>query len=175
VRGGLVAPDRADDLPQAFARLLAERWGPLIGTLADRSGRGRAGLWAQVADALGGTTAAVLAADPECPPEELVAATRRLLEAPGAPWGARPALRLLEDGSRPALVLHRGSCCLAYRCDVPGSEELDPGSVERAFRARFGDDPPRYCDTCLFRDAADVDARARWRADPTAAMAVEVP
>ena len=101
--------------------------------------------------------------------------TRRAnAEGFGGRMAAVPREALTMGMATLPLVLHRGSCCLAYRCDVPGSEELDPGPVERAFRARFGDHPPRYCDTCLFRDAADVDARARWRADPTAAMAVEV-
>jgi len=37
------------------------------------------------------------------------------------------------------LVVHRGSCCLAYRCETTPA--------------------PEYCVTCLFREAADVTAR----------------
>ena len=94
------------------------------------------------------------------PQDELLAATRRLLDAPGVPWRTRPALRRVGDGGR-VLVVHRGSCCLAYRCDAP-EEPAEPDALRRAYLERFGDDPPRYCDTCLFRDAADVDTRAAW-------------
>ena len=164
---GDVATGTSHDLPAAFADLLAERCTPLVGALADRSGRGRAGLRAQVADAAGAAATVVAAAEPERPQDELLAATRRLLDAPGVPWRTRPALRRVGDDGR-VLVVHRGSCCLAYRCDAP-EEPAEPDALRRAYLERFGDDPPRYCDTCLFRDAADVDTRAAWFAARSAA------
>ena len=156
-----------DDLPAAFADLLVEHCTPLVGALADRSGRGRAGLWAQVADAVGGAATVVAAAEPERPQDELLEETRRLLVAPGVPWRTRPGLRRVGDDGG-VLVVHRGSCCLAYRCDPP-EEPAEPDALRRAYLERFGDDPPRYCDTCLFREARDVDTRVAWFAARNAA------
>jgi hypothetical protein len=130
----------AEDLPAAFAAFMAESCTSLVGALADRSRRGRAGLWAQVADAAGGAAAVVAAAEPARSREALLAATGSLLDAPGIPWRTRPALRRAGD-DRSVLVIHRGSCCLAYRCEPPEAGEPDP--ARRVYLERFGDDPPR--------------------------------
>ena len=160
----------ARELPEVFADLVVERCTSLVGVLADRSRRGRAGLWAQVADVVGGAAATVAGAEPSRAQEEVVAATRRLLDTPAAPWRTQPALRSVPGGDGRILVVHRGSCCLAYRCPAPEpAEPSAPGTLERAYLERFGDDPARYCDTCLFRAAGDVDTRAAWYAGQSAA------
>jgi hypothetical protein len=146
-RGGWVADVRVDDAraavgpasPAAFADAVAALCRPTVEALAGRSGRGRAGLWAQVADGVGWAAAAMAGAEPSRPHDEVIAAAQALLEAPGAPWRTAPGLRTASTVQGPVLVVHRGSCCLAYRC------ETTP--------------PPEYCDTCLFREAADVTAR----------------
>ena len=81
----------------------------------------------------------VSSAEPRRPHDELIAAAQALLEAPGAPWRTAPGLRSAPTERGPGPVVHRGSCCLAYRCETTPA--------------------PEYCDTCLFREAPDVTAR----------------
>jgi hypothetical protein len=132
----VVADD--DALHARAVREIADVCGPVVDAIARRSGRGRAGLWAQVADSLADAAHAVLEAEPDLAPAAPIAAVERLLRAPGAPWTHRPRLWLAGEREDPVLVKHRGSCCLYYRCDQ-------------------GRTP--HCDTCLFRTSEDVQAR----------------
>jgi hypothetical protein len=70
-----------------------------------------------------------------------------------------------EAGGEQVLVKQRRSCCLSYRCDPAACEHHEIEPREPAFLARFGNEPPHYCDTCPFRSPADVEARALFRAD----------
>jgi hypothetical protein len=98
----------------------------------------------------------------------VICAIERLLRAPGAPWKQAPRFWIATTGRGAVVVKHRRSCCLSYRCDrdaraeAPG-EELDPAYLER-----FGDAPPHYCTTCLFRPPEDVEARAVFEAERAA-------
>lgn len=123
-------------LGRAVVEAVIAHCGPVIEALALRSRRGRPGLWAQVADAVGHAAAAVCAADPDRRHSDVIAGVTAVLGAPGAPWPARPTIRSVPAPPGPVLVVHRGSCCLAYRCGEAS-----------------------YCGTCLFRSPGDVAAR----------------
>lgn len=123
----------------------------VIDGIAQRSGRGRAGLWAQVADAVGDAAFSLQAAEPGIGPLDVSPSIQRLLSTPGAPWRHTPTIWIAEDGGDQVLVKHRGSCCLYYR--------RDPAVAEQP-----GDEEPDYCTTCLFRSPADVEARALFDA-----------
>jgi hypothetical protein len=45
---------------------------------------------------------------------------------------------------------------------LPPEEEEEP---DAAHLERFGDDPPHYCATCLFRKPEDVEARMVYHAE----------
>jgi hypothetical protein len=98
----------------------------------------------------------------------VISAIERLLRAPGAPWKQAPRFWIATTRRGAVVVKHRRSCCLSYRCDrdaraeAPG-EELDPAYLER-----FGDEPPHYCSTCLFRPPEEVEARAVFEAERAA-------
>jgi hypothetical protein len=81
---------------------------PIIEPIASGSGRGRQGLWAQVADSVSHAATSV----GELP------AVEALLDADHTPWRHRPRMWVASDGT---LVRHRGSCCLWYR-----REGVDP-------------------------------------------------
>jgi hypothetical protein len=117
---------------------------PILEPIARQSGRGRHGLWAQVADSLADAASTLHAAEPTVDAATAMAAVESLLGAADAPWRHRPRLWLADAGGEAVLVKHRGSCCLYYR--------------------REGADAPaelseRYCDTCLFRQTEDVETR----------------
>jgi hypothetical protein len=123
----------------AVINRLCEPW---IEALARRSGRGVAGLWAQVADDVG--RVAVLLDDPV----RDVSRVERLLATPGARWRTKPRFWRAATENKSRLIQHRGSCCLWYRCEVaqrPSSPAEQAG--------------PQYCTACLFRSSADVEAR----------------
>ncbi|WP_217924155.1 (2Fe-2S)-binding protein [Miltoncostaea oceani] len=124
-------------LGRAVAEAVVEVCGPVVAALAARSRRGRPGLWAQVADAVGHAAAAVCAADPGRRHATVIAGVTGVLGAAGAPWPARPVLRSVPAPGGPVMVVHRGSCCLAYRCGADAA----------------------YCATCLFRPPGEVAER----------------
>jgi hypothetical protein len=136
---------------------------PIVDALARRAGRARAGMWAQVADGLGNAALALVQAEPQMAPCSIARATERLLRAPGAPWKHVPQLWTAEVRGEQVLVKQRRSCCLSYRCDPAACEEPVFEPPEPAFLARFGDEPPRYCDTCPLRTPSDVEARALFK------------
>jgi hypothetical protein len=127
------------DLHEATIAEVARACTPVVNVLADRSGRGRAGLWAQVADSMGDAAHAL-----EQDRGTALRAVEQLLAAPGAPWRRAPRIWLADDD---VLVKHRSSCCLWYRRDPALSE--DPSAEAEA----------DYCDTCMFRAPDDVEAR----------------
>jgi hypothetical protein len=154
-----VLADRSALLAEAVAEI--ERAGaPVLEAVAARSRRGRAGLWAQVADGAGWTARYLQDASPTVDPQAAIAATRELLDTAGAPWRQTPVHWIAEMAGRPEVVTHRGSCCLFYQCDHGAAEERHDPDPEVV--ARFGGDGPRYCVTCLHRDPADVEARMRF-------------
>lgn len=145
-----------DDPAAALGAEVARVCGPWIDAIATRSRRGRNGLWAMAADAIGTATSTVAAADPERPLTEWVAAAQDLLARPGSPWRHQPKLWITgadADGS-PRVVQHRSSCCLWYRCDPDLAD--DPPTARAA-----KEEEPNYCSTCLFREPADIEARVR--------------
>ena len=156
-------PDEAALEAEAVAAI-GRACAPIVDLLACRAGRARAGMWAQVADGLGNAALALAQAEPQTPPCRIVRATERLLRAPGAPWKHVPRLWTAEAGGEPVLVKQRRSCCLSYRCDPTVSEQPALELPEPAFLARFGNEPPHYCDTCPFRSPSDVEARALFKA-----------
>ena len=143
---------------------------PIIEAIAERSQRGRAGLWAQVADGIGSVAFLLCEVEPQLAPAAVVAATERLLRTPGAPWRQRhvPRFWMAQTSGDPVLVQHRGSCCLFYRfephTDVP-AEDGEPDRMQVAYVERFGEEPPHYCATCLFRKPEDVEARLVFSAE----------
>jgi hypothetical protein len=48
-------------------------------------------------------------------------------------------------------------------CD-PDLADDPPLRPDAGYVARFGDDAPRYCGNCLFRDRTDVEARTVFEA-----------
>lgn len=134
--------------------------GPALEAIARRSRRGRAGLWAQVADSVGWTARSLHDASPGVDPQAAIAATRRLLDTSGAPWRQTPNLWTADLAGRPGIVTHRGSCCLYYQCDLAAAAERHEPDPE--YVARFGHDDPNYCTTCLHREPGAVEARLRF-------------
>lgn len=144
-----------DDPAAAFGAEVVASCAPWIQALAARSQRSANGLWAMAADAVGTATGTIAAADTSRSHDDWIAAVEALLAAPGTPWRKQPAIWPVTttNGAR-TIVQHRTSCCLWYRCDPDLAD--DPGAV----RAEITEEP-NYCSTCLFRDRADIDARAR--------------
>jgi hypothetical protein len=122
------------ELAAAAVDEIARACDPIVEAIARRSGRGRRGLWAQVAE---GVADAAPSLAPALGPERAIQAAQDLLSAPGAPWRHMPRL-WIADGM---VVKHRRSCCLYYRHEPTAPE-------------------PDYCDACVFRAPADVEARA---------------
>lgn len=177
------------DPAAAFGDEVAAACGPWIDAIAVRSGRSRSGLWAMVADSVGGVARTLAAThddrayaiplattpsgrapsredgtDGDRGPRTLAdwsAAANGLLERPG-PWKRGPQLRVAHHPGGPVLVQHRVSCCLWYRCDPDLAD--DPAAVRAAI-----EEEPNYCSTCVFRTPEDVEARAL--ADATRATA----
>lgn len=142
---------------------------PIIEVLATRSRRGRAGLWAQIADGIGSSALSLHDAEPQIAPHAAISATERLLQTAGAPWKSTPSFWLADADGGPVVVQHRGSCCLYYRCDPDAREdpppEEEPDAEHLAYLERFPDDGPAYCSTCLFRKPDDVEARMVYHAE----------
>jgi len=135
---------------------------PAVASLVARAGLGRPGLWAQTAD----TTAAALqrlAAIDGVPLDRVQAVTKRFLTLPGHPWRRTPELWVAEADGVDVGIQRRGSCCLFYQCDPEAADE-PPVTADEEYLARFGDDGPRYCGNCLFRDRDDVEARTVFEA-----------
>jgi hypothetical protein len=150
-------------LEVAAVAALGRTCAPIVEALACRAGRARAGMWAQVADGLGNAALALVQAEPQMAPCSIARATEHLLRTPGAPWKHVPQLWTAPVGRELVLVKQRRSCCLSYRCDPAACEQPVFEPPEPAFLARFGDDTPRYCDTCPLRSPADVEARAVFK------------
>jgi len=165
----VLADGQGDGLAAEAAAEIRRAGEALVEALARRSGRGRIGLWAQVADCVGWTAAELRRVAAEVDPQAAIHATRALLDAPGAPWRQTPDLWTAEMAGGREIVTHRGSCCLHYRCDHDAAEERhDP---DPAVVARFGDQGPRYCSTCLHRHPAEVEARRRFHREREQAAA----
>jgi hypothetical protein len=115
-----VVPDGAP-LEAAAVREIALTCEPILEPIARASGRGRLGLWAQVADSLADAARSV----------SDLSAVQALLDADGAPWRQRPRMWVAGDGT---LVKHRGSCCLWHRRE---GAEPDEGYCDNClFRTR---------------------------------------
>ena len=99
-------PDRASLEAEAIAEI-ARACTPIIEVLATRSRRGRAGLWAQIADSVGGAAHSLHDAEPQIPTDTVIGATEQLLHAPGAPWKQTPDFWLADadDNARDVLVV----------------------------------------------------------------------
>lgn len=144
-----------DDPAAGFGAEVAAVCGPWITALAARSRRSANGLWAMAADAVGTVTGTIAGADDTRSAEAWIAAADALLAGPGTPWRKTPTIWAVETAAGdPAVVQHRTSCCLWYRCDPDDAD--DPAAA----RAEITE-VPNYCSTCLFRDRGDIDARAR--------------
>lgn len=144
-----------DDLRAAFGAEVARVCKPWIDALAARSKRSASGLWAMAADAVGTATNTLAAADDTRSPEGWIAAAEPLLAADGTPWRKQPRLWTFETASGlKGVVQHRTSCCLWYRCNPDDADDPEAARLDIA-------EEPNYCSTCLFRDPADIDARAR--------------
>jgi len=141
---------------------------PVLDVLARRAGRGRAGMWGQVADGLGNAAPSLQRAEPAIGPAAVIAATERLLRAPGAPWKHVPRFWIAATSSGTVVVKHRSSCCLSYRCDRDARAELPGEELDAEYLERFGDEPPHYCATCLFRPPEDVEERIVFDAERAA-------
>lgn len=144
-----------DDPVAGFGAEIERVCGPWIRALAARSRRGANGLWAMAADAIGTATGTIATADPSRSAEAWIAAADAVLAAPGTPWRKQPKLWVVETASgSTSVVQHRTSCCLWYRCDPDDAD--DPAAAREEIT-----EEPNYCSTCLFREPADIDARAR--------------
>lgn len=125
---------------------LVEVLRPVIDALHGLARVGRVGLWNEVGDGLG-MALAFQRRVPALP--ELVDTLAAAVRTPGAPWRARPSLRIADSHIGAVYVGQKGGCCLAYT------------------RAP---DEPQYCSTCRFRTPDDCQARQlRWleRQPPT--------
>ncbi len=126
---------------------------------------GAAGLWNEVADALGCVMAYQDVIEPT---PARVALLERAVRTPGVPWRARPALWFEDTPSGPVHVVRKGGCCLAYterrepaNSDDAGLDDDELDDDDRADLARFPEPPdaPMYCSTCSFRDEREVAER----------------
>lgn len=151
----------ADALVNRTMRGLVATVSPLIDA-CHRTGRvGGAGLWNEVADALG---TSLTHQRRVVPTPAMVAVLEAALRVPGAPWKARPRLGFAESRAGRVHVAQKGGCCLAYtadRTDLPTDDDGEPDPYRAAYLARFppGKGCPRYCSTCSFRDPDDSAAR----------------
>lgn len=152
---GLPGAEVVDDVQAAFGPEVARVCGPWIDALAARSKRSRTGLWAMAADAVGTATNTLAAADDTRSPDAWITAAEPLLAADGTPWRKQPKLWTYRTTTGlTGVVQHRTSCCLWYRCNPDDADDPDAARLEIV-------EEPNYCATCLFRDPADIDARAR--------------
>lgn len=144
-----------DDPAADFGTEVARVCGPWVTALATRSKRSATGLWAMAADAVGTATNTLAVADDTRSPDAWIAAAEPLLAADGTPWRKEPKLWTFETpNGLKGVVQHRTSCCLWYRCNPDDADDPEAARLEIV-------EEPNYCSTCLFRDPADIDARAR--------------
>jgi len=156
-----VVPD-ADDLLERTVRSLVSASAPIVDVCHGLARVGAAGLWNEVADAIGRSVAFQHLVEPT---PAMLAVLRAAVAVDVAPWKASPRLGFApSEALGPVHVVQKGGCCLAYTASAgePPDPE-DPGLTpyHRAYLRRFPVDPdrPRYCSTCSFRDAADTNAR----------------
>jgi len=156
-----------DAVRARVVRALATTLAPYVTALRGLARIGRNSLWAEVADGLGAATAASPELDGAA---GTVPDLQALLDAPGAPWRARPRLWCADAATGPMVVCRKGGCCLAYT--TPGADDHVPDldgldAEHRAYREAFPRVPGErfYCTTCCFRDASDVEARQVLWAD----------
>lgn len=156
VEGSVIVVERAVEALVAAVE-------PVIDACRGLAKVGRAGLWNEVADALGVT---LVYQSLVAPTPERVAVLDAALRVPGAPWKARPRLGFVDSPvAGPVHVTQRGGCCLAHTrppdpTDADGPDEAaDP--VQRAYDALFPPDPEGryYCITCSLRPEEDSHAR----------------
>lgn len=159
--------DAADDSSLVLARSVQAMVGvcePIVDRCRSLAPVGRAGLWNEIGDRLGG---ALAYQDQSAVTDEMVAVLRAALRVPGVPWRATPTVRFVDSPALgPILVAHKGGCCLAYKVDRPEPEADHADADLLAYRQRFPHDPgaPRYCTTCSFRTFEDCAARRIfWR------------
>lgn len=164
---GLDGVHLADDDAAVIRRAiehLVDTVGPVIDGCRGLAAIGRAGLWNEVADALGAAVAYQEVAPAD---ERMVAVLRRAVAVDTAPWRARPALGFVESPVLGrVLVVQKGGCCLAYTEPAEVHHDADPEEEEvdasdAAYLERFPAVPgdPDYCTTCSLRSADDCAAR----------------
>ncbi|GAA4982361.1 hypothetical protein [Actinopolymorpha pittospori] len=139
---------------------LVETVAPAIDALQRLTRAGRAGLWHQVADAIG---AALVDQDAVPATPEAVDLLRGLLAADARPWKRPPRVEVLATGGGPVWVTHRGGCCMAFT--EPAADDLDLDDYDAAFQQAFPrtDGRPDYCLTCKFRPFAESVRMQLWR------------
>ena len=142
-------------------RALVATVSPLIHACHRRARVGIAGLWNEVADALG---TSLTFQRRVVPTPGMVAILEAALSVPGAPWKVRPRLGFAESRVGRVHVAHKGGCCRAYTADRTDLATDDDGQLDvyrAAYLARFPPEKgcPRYCPTCSFRDPDDSAAR----------------
>lgn len=152
-----------DEVAARVVAGLVDTLDPLVGAWRLLAPVGSVNLWAEVADGLGAATAATVGVPR---PAATVDALERVLAVPGAPWRRAPRLWCAPSGDGPVVVAQKGGCCLAYTVPVPQDEPVwepadDDESPAAAYARRFpmSAAEPRYCSSCRFRDAADVEDR----------------
>ena len=161
-RDGVRAVGGHDRLETAAIATIVGLGAGAVAQLGERAKLGHPGLWAQAAETVAAALLRLAGSEPVAP-VQLQEATRRFLTRPGRPWKRTPEVWVAEDGDAAVLIQHRGSCCLFYQCD-PDLADAPPVRPDAGYVARFGDDAPRYCGNCLFREREDVEARTVFEA-----------
>lgn len=116
---------------------LVDAVAPIVEAVRRLTAIGRAGLWNEVGDAVGGVLGYQTFVEPT---DDRVALVERAVRHPGAPWRARPEAWSVDDESLGRIhVVRKGGCCLAYM------RSASP-------------DLPEYCSSCSFRDRDEVTA-----------------
>ena len=149
--------DGSDDVIDAAVQSLVEATRPLVDECRRLAKVGTVGLWNEIGDALGlcVDNADAIAAD-----ERVIATLRRATGAAGAPWRARPRLRVADHHALgPIYVAQKGGCCLAYLgAHRANTAAADVTGERRAYIERFPDDH-QYCSTCSLIDNDACAAR----------------
>lgn len=134
-----------DEVTSRSVQALVHACQPIVDACRRLARVGRVGLWNEVADCLGGALAHQCRAPVT---EERLAALRRAVALPDAPWRSRPRI---EQAHSPVLgpvpIVQKGGCCLAFTI----------ASEPRRADDRGGTHGPGYCSTCRFRAPADCD------------------
>lgn len=150
-----------DALLRRTMRGLVATVSPLIDACHRTARVGIAGLWNEVADALG---TSLTHQRRVIPTPAMVAVLEAALSVPGVPWKVRPRLGFVDSGVGRVHVAQKGGCCLAYtadRTDLPTDDDAETDAYRAAYLRRFAPEKgcPRYCSTCSFRDPEDSAAR----------------